>query len=130
MYHQIRKTYSRKQNLKIKETKTKETKTRNKNTKQIILIKKDEGFKMKNTNKTVAEQIKTMKRLEVLLMVIMVIDIVGTIVSWVTGGGHSVIPVSVLCAMSCCLIALSKQINKLESEEATEKATEETKDEQ
>lgn len=72
---------------------------------------------MKKTEKTVEQQIKTLKTLSIILMVVIAIDVIGTIVSWVTGNGAAV-PASILCAMSCCLIAVDVNIKKLK-EEAT-----------
>lgn len=72
---------------------------------------------MKKTEKTVEQQIKTLKTLSIILMVVIAIDVIGTIVSWVTGNGAAV-PASILCAMACCLIAVDVNIKKLKDEAA------------
>lgn len=72
---------------------------------------------MKKTEKTVEQQIKTLKTLSIILMVVIAIDVIGTIVSWFTGNGAAV-PASILCAMACCLIAVDVNIKKLKDEAA------------
>lgn len=76
---------------------------------------------MKKTEKTVEQQIKTLKTLSIILMVVIAIDVIGTIVSWFTGNGAAV-PASILCAMSCCLIAVDVNIKKLKEEAANNEA--------
>ena len=72
---------------------------------------------MKKTGKTVEQQIKTLKTLSIILMVVIALDCIGTIVSWFTGNGAAV-PASILCAMACCLIAVDVNIKKLKDEAA------------
>lgn len=72
---------------------------------------------MKKTEKTVEQQIKTLKTLSIILMVVIALDCIGTIVSWFTGNGAAV-PASILCAMACCLIAVDVNIKKLKDEAA------------
>lgn len=86
---------------------------------------------MKKTEKTVEQQIKTLKTLSIILMVVIAIDVIGTIVSWVTGNGAAV-PASILCAMSCCLIAVDVNLKKLKEEASdnAEASSEETNNEE